>query len=79
MAILAEFCGSDSHSFWPDEVSLLDGKLFDVGAAINPAHLTDVYLLGLSVRKGGKLATLDRHIPSGEVVGGGEATEVIPS
>lgn len=77
-AILGRFCRRKGHHFWPDEVSLLDGTLFPVQAAINHAHLTDVYLLGLSVHKGGKLATLDRHIPSAAVRGGTEALEIIP-
>jgi hypothetical protein len=32
-------------------------------------QLTDVYLLGLAVRMGGRLATFDRTIPLAAVVG----------
>ena len=35
------------------------------------------YLLGLAVRKGGKLATLDQHIPVTAVAGGADALELI--
>ena len=39
--------------------------------------MTDVYLLGLAVRKGGKPATPDRDIPFAAVQGGAEGLEVI--
>ena len=43
-------------------------------ALFDPDHvhhrqLTDVYLLGLAVNTGGRLATFDRAIPLGAVVG----------
>jgi uncharacterized protein len=79
LGILRQLCGGKGHRFWPDEVSLLDERLFTIGAAINHSHLTDVYLLGLSVHRGGKLATLDRHIPVAAVQGGAKALETIPS
>jgi hypothetical protein len=59
-------------------VTLLDDTLFSLGTAAH-GHVTDVYLLGLSVRKGGRLATLDRRIPAAAVHGGAEALEIIPS
>lgn len=75
--LLRQFCGSESHHFWRDTVSLLDDKLFSFGANVNHGNLTDVYLLGLSVHRAGKLATLDRHIPSAAVKGGEAALEII--
>jgi hypothetical protein len=63
------------HHFWPEDVSLLDLVL--PGAALSHGQVTDVYLLGLAARMGGKLATLDRRIPSQVVRGGAEALEVI--
>lgn len=77
-AMLREFCGSKNHHFWPDDVTLLDDTLFSL-VRVAHSHVTDVYLLGLSVRKGGKLATFDRHIPAGAVHGGIEALEMIPA
>jgi len=65
------------HDFWPDDVSLLDLVL--PGAAMSHGQVTDVYLLGLAARRGGKLATFDRRIPSQVVPGGAEALEVIES
>lgn len=38
---------------------------------------SDVFLLGLAVHKGGKLATLDRRLPPEAVQGGTDALELI--
>ena len=39
--------------------------------------LTDAYLLGLAAHRGGKLASLDRHLPIGAIAGGSDALELI--
>jgi toxin-antitoxin system PIN domain toxin len=59
---LSSFRDSGDHVFWPDDVSFCDTALFSLG--VGHRHLTDVYLLGLAVRRGGRLATFDRSIPS---------------
>ena len=48
---------------WSDDVSLQDETLFDRRLIRGHKQLTDIYLLGLAVRRGGKLATFDRSIP----------------
>jgi uncharacterized protein len=50
------------HEFWSDDISLLDETLFDHSRIHGPQQLTDIYLLGLAVRHGGRLATFDRKI-----------------
>jgi uncharacterized protein len=65
------------HHFWPEDVGLLDLVL--PGATLSHGQVTDVYLLGLVARRGGKLATLDRLIPTRAVPGGAEALEVVES
>jgi toxin-antitoxin system PIN domain toxin len=70
---LATFCKSGHHHFWPDEVSLRDAKLFDL-ALTGHRYLTDVYLLGLAKKMGGRLATFDRTIPAKAVIGAGRET-----
>jgi uncharacterized protein len=50
------------HQFWPDDLSLLDTTLIDHSRALSPRHLTDVYLLALAVKHGGRLVTLDTGI-----------------
>lgn len=71
---LATFRGSGHHEFWADEVSLADTALFNPALVRGHRQLTDVYLLGLAARKGGRLATFDRSIPLAAVQGAGPAT-----
>ncbi len=47
-------------AFWPDDVSICDAKAFKL--SVGHRQLTDVYLLALAVRHGGRLATFDRSI-----------------
>jgi toxin-antitoxin system PIN domain toxin len=60
---LAEACQQDIHEFWPDDVSLLDSEVVDSTRIHGPRQLTDVYLLALAVRHGGRLVTFDTGIP----------------
>jgi hypothetical protein len=60
---------SSDHQFWPDAVSLLDDSLFQPQMIAGHQRITDVYLLGLAVRRKGRLATFDRSIPLKAVVG----------
>jgi uncharacterized protein len=66
---LRALCDSPWHQFWPDEVSLLDGTLFRQDKIAGHQKITDVYLLGLAFRRGGRLATFDRSIPLKAVIG----------
>lgn len=59
------------HQFWPDDISLADTRLFPALPAAK--HLTDVYLLALAVKHGGRLATFDRRIDPSLVLGGAGA------
>jgi toxin-antitoxin system PIN domain toxin len=60
---LADACEQDVHEFWPDGVSLLDEDGFDSTRMHGPRQLTDIYLLGLAVSRGGKFVTFDGRIP----------------
>ena len=66
---LAQLCRNKHHVFWPDAVSLTDTKLFNPALIRGYRQLSDIYLLGLAKRMGGHLATFDRHIPLGAVIG----------
>jgi hypothetical protein len=57
------------HKFWADDFSLLDGTRIDRSRILASGHLTDIYLLALAVRNGGRLVTFDRGIPLGAVQG----------
>lgn len=66
---LRAFRASGHHEFWSDDVSLADTTLFTPSFIRGHRQLTDVYLLGLATKRGGRLATFDRSIPLGAVVG----------
>lgn len=66
---------SPGHQFWPDDLSLCDSANFpDLPSA---KHLTDCYLLALTVKRGGKLVTFDRRIDPSWVAGGSKALLVL--
>lgn len=66
---LRDATGDPSHEFWSDDFSLLDNKIVDPTRVHGPKQLTDVYLLALAVRNGGKLVTFDVGISLTAVTG----------
>jgi uncharacterized protein len=66
---LREATANPSHAFWPDDLSALDPALFDVKRIHGARQLTDVYLLALAVRHGGRFVTFDGAIPRDAVRG----------
>lgn len=68
-ARLAEAAATPWHAFWPDGISLLDQGVINWQAVLGSRQVTDVYLLALAVRNGGRLVTLDRAVPL-QAVGG---------
>ncbi len=75
--ILRQICESPGHQFWNEDLSILD--ILEPGAILPHSQITDAYLLGLAVHKGGQLATLDQRIPVEAVRGGRQALELISS
>jgi uncharacterized protein len=73
---LAEATTSGLHEFWPDDISLLDRDLVDAARIHGPRQLTDLYLLALAVRHGGRFATFDHSI-SIEAVKGAKARDMV--
>jgi uncharacterized protein len=73
VAVLAEglrtFRSSGGHEFWPDDLSLLDERIFNVAVTRGHQQLTDVYLLGVAVKRNGTLVTFDRRIQLAAVHG----------
>jgi uncharacterized protein len=66
---LAEAVEHELHEFWPDDVSVLDGRRIDRSRIHGAQQLTDVYLLALAVAHGGRLASFDRSIALDAVPG----------
>lgn len=62
-------CQLLDHAFWPDDVSLRDDELFDFSRVQGHNQITDLYLLGLAVRHGGRLVTFDQAIALSSVHG----------
>ena len=70
IANLKRFCRDKLHRAWVDSISLTDSTLFAPQFISGHRQVTDVYLLGLAKRMGGRLATFDRTIPVKAVRGG---------
>lgn len=75
LALLHQLCALEGHQFWPDTVSVR--IMLQPGAAFIHSQVTDLYLLGLAINQGGKLATFDQRIPQAVVQGGAAALELI--
>lgn len=58
-----------NHRFWPDDLSLRDRSLFAAENIQGYRQITDVYLLALAFKQGGRLVTLDAGIRRDAVVG----------
>ena len=66
---LRTFALSGGHVFWDDSLSLRDAALIDPDHIGGAGRVTDVDLLALAVRHGGRLATFDRRISRSAVIG----------
>jgi toxin-antitoxin system PIN domain toxin len=62
VGVLATNTASKDHLFWPDELPLVEAVAFAGSKLLGHQQVTDAYLLGLVLRRGGKLATLDERI-----------------
>lgn len=75
--LLAGLCALSGHVFWPDDVSLLDGKALDPARLLSSGQVTDSYLLALACAHGGKLATFDRRLVADAVPKGQHGLHLI--
>lgn len=69
VGVFADLIEGTDHQFWPDDISLLDARHVDPTRILGPRQLTDIYLLALAVKNGGRFVTFDRAIPVGAVRG----------
>jgi len=60
--VLAANTAAKDHAFWPDELPFANAVAFTGVRLLGHQQVTDAYLLGLAVRRGGMLATLDQRI-----------------
>jgi uncharacterized protein len=66
---LREACATLDHAFWGDDVSLRDDELVDFSRVQGHNQITDLYLLALAVKHGGRLVTFDQTISLSSVRG----------
>jgi len=62
LAVLRQQTGQADHEFWPDDISIADREVFDPAFILGPSQITDIYLLALAVKNGGRLVTFDQGI-----------------
>lgn len=77
VAMLRRSTATPHHAFWADDVSVLDEQTFDLSKVHGHRPLTDVYLLGLAVRRGGRLVTFVQRMPLSAVRGATPAHLVV--
>jgi uncharacterized protein len=62
IARLSMFASQTNHLFWPDDISLRDTKVFTTAHILGSRQITDIYLLALATKHGGRLVTFDGSI-----------------
>jgi toxin-antitoxin system PIN domain toxin len=60
--VLAANTAAEDHEFWPDALPFAEAVVFAGLRLVGHQQVTDAYLLGLAIRRGGLLATLDERI-----------------
>lgn len=68
IALLAEATQDPRHELWPCDLELTQAPIV-AARILGHRQITDTYLLGLAVSRGGALATLDSRIDLGTVAG----------
>ena len=60
--VLAANAAAKDHVFWPDELPFTEAIVFAGARLVGQQQVIDAYLLGLALKRGGMLATLDEGI-----------------
>lgn len=69
---LTDAAATAHHEFWPDSLSILDQTAVDRTRIHGSKQVTDVYLLALAVKRGGRFVTFDGTVPLSAVPGAEE-------
>jgi toxin-antitoxin system PIN domain toxin len=75
--VMARLCRLPGHVFWPDDISVLDGKHIDTTRLLSSSQITDSYLLALARVHDGQLATFDNRLVVDAVRNGRAALHLI--
>lgn len=70
--LLEQFFALPGHTFWADDVSILDRKRIS-GTLMTSGQITDTYLLALAVAHKGQLASFDHRLAVNAVKDGQQA------
>jgi hypothetical protein len=62
LQVLTANTAAKDHQFWPDELPLAGAAAFAGVRLMGHQQVTDAYLLGLALSRGGMLTTLDQGI-----------------
>ena len=60
---LGEAASTVHHTFWADDLSLLEAGVLRWNSVLGSRQVTDVYLLALAVRNRGRFVTFDSTVP----------------
>ena len=60
LQVLRANTAAKDHQFWPDALPVAEAVAFAGARLVGHQQVTDAYLLGLALRRDGRLATLDR-------------------
>lgn len=69
VAMLQRSTATSFHTLWSDDISMLDPSYFHHQHMHSHHQLTDVYLLALALKNGGRLVSFDQRIPLSAVQG----------
>ena len=67
-SLIRGFIDNSDHKFWPDDLSIIDERIFNYDRLLVSGQITDSYLLSLAARFNGRLVTFDRSIQSAAVL-----------
>lgn len=62
LGLLGEIIRLPHHAFWADDLSIADAKWIAIDRLVGYRQVTDAQLLGLALKRGGRLATFDRDV-----------------
>lgn len=60
--LLQDATNTEAHEFWPDATSLLTPGVVHWQHVSGPKQLTDLYLLALATKRGGRFVTFDERV-----------------
>jgi toxin-antitoxin system PIN domain toxin len=75
--VLAANTSAEDHAFWGEDAPYAEVCEFTGGRLLGHQQVTDAYLLGLAVRRGGVVATLDGRIGALAAPGSAERSALV--